>query len=56
MVEAQFLVESFRRRNGEKQALWRSIEVIGDDVLGAVLKIRDGRILDDRQLRRLEHR
>ena len=51
-LKAQFLVESFRRRNGTEQALRRSIEVVGGDVLGAVLIIRDGGILGDRQLRR----
>ena len=50
-VKAQFLVESFRRCNGAEQALRRSVEVVGGDVLGAVLKIRDGGILGDRQLR-----
>jgi hypothetical protein len=47
---AQFLVKSFRCRNGAEQALRRSVEVVGGDVLGAVLKIGDGGILGDRQL------
>ena len=51
-VKAQFLVESFRRCNGAEQALRRGVEVVGGDVLGAVLKIRDGGILGDRQLNR----
>ena len=38
-LKAQFLVESFRRRNGAEQALRRGIEVVGGDVLGTVLKI-----------------
>ena len=44
-VKAQFLVESFCCRNGAEQALRRGVEVVGRDVLGAVLKIRDGGIL-----------
>src|SRR5215813_8998586 len=36
-VKTQFLVESFRCRNRAKQTLRRSVEVVGDDVLGAVL-------------------
>ncbi|TKB65459.1 MAG: hypothetical protein E8D47_07185 [Nitrospira sp.] len=55
-VKAQFFVEPFRRRNGAKQALGRSVEVVGDDVLGAVLKVWDGGIFRDRQLRCLERR
>jgi len=55
-VKAQFLVESFRRRNRAEQALRRSVEVVGGDVLRAVLKIRDGGILGDRQLRRQDCR
>ena len=50
-LKAEFLVESFRRRNGEEQALRRGVEVVGNDVLLAVLKVRDRSILGDRQLR-----
>ena len=50
-VKAQFLVKSFRCRDGTEQTLRWSIEVVWDDVLGAVLKIGDGGILGDRQLR-----
>ena len=55
-LKTQFLVESFCRRNGAEQALRRSVEIVGNDVLGTVLKIGDGGILDDRQLRCLECR
>ena len=55
-LKAEFLVESFRRRNGEEQALRRGVEVVGDDVLGAVLKVLDRSILRDRKLRCLECR
>jgi len=55
-VKAQFFVESFCRRNGAEQALRRGVEVVGGDVLGTVLEIRDGKILGDRQLRCLECR
>jgi hypothetical protein len=53
-VKAQFLVESFRCRNGAKQTLRRRVEIVGDDVLGTVLKILDGGILSDREFRRLK--
>jgi len=55
-MKAKFLIESFRRRNGVEEALRWSVEVVGGDVLGAVLKIRDGGILGDRQLRCLKCR
>ena len=55
-MNTQFFVESFRRRNGTEQAFRGRVEVIRDDVLGTVLKIGDGEILGDRQLRRLKCR
>ncbi len=52
-AKAELLVESFRHCNGEEQTLRGGIEVVGNGVLGAVLEIRNGRILGDRQFRRL---
>lgn len=53
-LKADLLVEALRRRNRAEQALWGSVEVVGGDVLGAILKVGNGSILDDRQFRRLE--
>ncbi len=52
-AKVKFLVESFRHCHGEEEALRRGIEVVGPGVLRAVLEIRNGKILGDRQLRRL---
>lgn len=54
-LKTKFFVEPFRRRNSEEKALRWGVEIVGGDLLGAVLEIWDGGILDDRQFRRLEY-
>jgi hypothetical protein len=55
-MKAEFLFESLRHRNGAEQTLRRRIEIVGHNVLVAVLEIGDGGIFGNRQFRRLEPR